>query len=438
MQQRILPFLTFNFRNIWEKVSTSYWFIPVCMMIGAFLIWIICYTLIQRATLPDWMLTVFPLVSMAGAQQVLSTIATSIITATSIAFSMTVVALTLASSQFGPRLLRTFMLDKATQCVLGLLVSSFIFSLITLHHLDSVADNKSALAMLCGMTVCLAIADTFAIIYFIHHIGRFIQADEVIYRCYQELISNLDGLLPTYDVSDKARPIAAKLLPPAAHSVAITTREAGYVQTVNYTLLLHCERNGIEGIDVHARSGDYVFPGAVVLTVHCRQTMSADELHGLLDAVTLGSKRTPVQDPEFAIGQLVELALRALSPGINDPVTAISCLDRLTTCCIYMSQKEFPAASVVNKSTGMWLRRRTFSLTGILDKAFNQIRHDGKDHLDIALHILFCLSVLQKHLPHSMQATLSAQARATYELALASPLSDPDRNTLKTAFMELQ
>ncbi len=432
--KKAFPELNARLRTWWEGVSTSYWFIPVCMMVIALVLWFFCLTIIERTELPQWLLSLIPLVTGAGAQQILSTIATSIITVTSIAFSMTVVALTLASSQFGPRLLRTFMLDRGTQFVLGLLVSTFLFCLISLHHLTSMTDNQDAVSLLSGLSVLLAIADILAIIYFIHHIGRFIQADEVIYRCYHELMSNISTLLPEPEAASEERAVPEELLPDAAHSQPVIIKRSGYVQTVNYEKLLNCSIDGVEGIEVRARSGDHVLPGATLLLVHSRYPINEDELRTLLDLVILGNRRTPVQDPEFAIGQMVELALRALSPGINDPVTAISCLDRLTACCIFMAERDFPADCVVNTDSGLWLKRRTFSLEGIINRAFDQIRQDGRDHLDIALHILFCLKSLNKHLPATHRPIVKKQAQATYELIIESPLSDKDRYILQSAY----
>ena len=434
-KKNAFPELTFRFRTWWEGVSTSYWFIPVCMIVCALLLWYLCLSFIERTKLPDWLLSVVPLISQSGAEQILSTIATSIITATSIAFSMTVVALTLASSQFGPRLLRTFMLDRGTQYVLGLLVSTFIFCLVSLHQLTSMTDNQDAVSLLGTMSVLMAIADIFAIIYFIHHIGRFIQADEVIYRCYSELMSNINDLLPQPEDAPREQPVPESLMPESAFAIPVVIEKSGYVQTVNYEKLLSCEIEGVEGIVVQARSGDYVLPGASVLIVHSHYDRPAEYYSSLLDLIILGNRRTPVQDPEFAISQMVELGLRALSPGINDPITAISCLDRLTACCIYMSKREFPAECVMNKDSGVWLKRRTFSLEGIINQAFDQIRQDGKDHLDIALHILFCLKSLEKHLPTSQKKTVKTQAHSTYELILKSPLSKKDQDVLKAAFV---
>ncbi|MBD3584632.1 DUF2254 domain-containing protein [Salinimonas sp. HHU 13199] len=429
------PELTVRFRTWWEGVSTSYWFIPVCMMLTSFLLCYLCLTYIERTKLPDNLQSLVPMVTQNGAQQILSTIASSIITATSIAFSMTVVALTLASSQFGPRLLRTFMLDRGTQYVLGLLVSSFTFCLISLHHLSSMVENDDALAILSGISVVVGILDIFAIIFFIHHIGRFIQADEVIFRCYDELMQNIDELLPKPEDAPRERALPEALISDSHFQIAIKIDKSGYVQSVNYEKLLTSDYEGLEGIEVRARSGDHVFPDASVLIIHSRYRKPPEHYQDLLDLIILGHRRTPVQDPEFAISQMVELALRALSPGINDPITAISCLDRLTASCIYMSKRTFPAQCVMNKETGVWLKRRTFSIEGVINTAFDQIRQAGKDHVDIALHILFCLKTLTAHLPDYLHPLLKLQAESTYQLILDNPLSEQDKKTINNAFI---
>ncbi|WP_026294412.1 DUF2254 domain-containing protein [Salinimonas chungwhensis] len=434
-KKRTFPELTVRFRTWWEGVSTSYWFIPVCMMLTSFLLCYLCLSYIQRATLPEYLLTLTPIVTQAGAQQILSTIATSIITATSIAFSMTIVALTMASSQFGPRLLRTFMLDRGTQWVLGLLVSTFVFCLISLHHLSSIDENTDALSILSGISVIMGVADIFAIIFFIHHIGRFIQADEVIYRCYNELMNNIDELLPKPEDAPREQPVPSAFLQSSACQIEIPMQKSGYIQTVNYEKLLSTQLEGLEGIEIRARSGDYAFPDATIMVIHSRYQKPVEYYKGLLELVILGNRRTPVQDPEFAISQMVELALRALSAGINDPQTAISCLDRLTASCIYMGQRSFPADCVINRETGIWIKRRTFSIEGIINTAFDQIRQAGEGHVDIALHIMFCLQTLMKHLPDRLHPLLRQQAKSTYEIIIESTINKQDLKTLENAYL---
>lgn len=417
-----------------EGISTSYWFIPVCMMLLSFCFYGLSVQAMAYPLLSEWVVAHLPDVSRDGSHQILTTIASATITATSIAFSMTIVALTMASSQFGPRLLRTFMYDKGTQIVLGLLVSTFLFCMFSLHKVSGNEPEQAAMNLLSGWSVILVTINTFAIVYFIHHIARFIQADEVIHRCYTDCIDDIDNHLPATLNDADYMAIPEQLLEDSAFQIDLNFPKTGYVQTVNIDKLLSTDIDGVEGLDIHIRPGDYVFPDTPVITVHSRYNHNPAKLYSLLENIVLGAQRTPIQDPEFAIGQLVELALRALSPGINDPVTAISCLDKLTACCLAMSKRTFPAPCITHKQNQLWIKRRTFTLDSVIDKAFNQIRQAGRTHMAIGLHILSCLKTLLHYLPSQTNELVVTQASATYELVMSTSQSDIDKRKLESAF----
>ncbi|QJR82928.1 DUF2254 domain-containing protein [Alteromonas pelagimontana] len=426
--------LTTRIRTWVEGISTSYWFIPVCMMIVTSMFCLVCLTVARRASMPEGMLSLIPLVTQAGAQQLLSTIATAIITATSIVFSMTIVALTMASAQFGPRLLRTFMIDKGTQVVLGTMVSTFLFCIIALHHLSSITENRDALSLLSALAMLLAIIDTFTIVYFIHHIARFIQADEVIYRCFRNLEANLDTLLPRPEGEANELPISEALVSVGFYQTSVKAKRIGYAQSINYSKMLNLESDRITGIEVKARSGDHVMPDATILIIHSTCQLQEETIEELRKFIVIGRQRTPIQDPEFVVSQLVEIALRALSPGINDPFTAITCLDKLTSACILMSHRVFPASCVVNTSSNIWLKRRTFNLHSVIDTSFDQIRQAGKAHVDVALHILHCLSKLKEHFDKEFQEKINEQAKATVELIELERISEKDKREIQEAY----
>ncbi|WP_019601457.1 DUF2254 domain-containing protein [Teredinibacter turnerae] len=425
--------ITTKIRAYWETISTSYWFIPACLMAVSVVLCSLCLALVQRASIPGWLLAFFPVVTQSGAQQLLSTLATSIITATSIAFSMTLVALVMASSQFGPRLLRTFMLDKGTQVVLGVLVSTFLYCLISLHHLSSITQNEDALSIISASSAILTILDVVCIIYFIHHLANFIQADEIIYRCFSDFLGDIDSLLPRPEDQPDERPLAEELTVRTSFSITLFSECNNYVQTINYRELINRNPDIIAGLEVFVRSGDYVAVGDPVITFYGRGEISKEMVNKYRKYLVFGRQRTPVQDPEFAVSQLVEIALRALSPGINDPYTAITCLDRLTSACVIMHDREFPANCVVNTSTNIWLLRRTFALASVINTAFDQIRQAGESHMAINLHLMHCYKTLKNHLDTKYHPLLKSHAKATMYLASKQTFSDKEQDELDQA-----
>lgn len=431
--------ITTRVRVIWESLSTSYWFIPVLMMTVSVALCYACLAVIERAFLPDFLRPLIPLVTQDNVQQLLSTVAGAMITVTSIAFSMTLVSLTLASNQFGPRLIRNFMHDRNTQSVLGILVSTFLFCLISLHHLSSINSNQDAISMLAGVTLFLAVVDCVVIIYFIHHVARSIQADQVIADCVMHFENNLQSLLPVPESASTYKAIAEQWAIPAGEfSVGIKALQNGYVQTINYQSFLSLPAAVVAGCELHIRSGDHVLTGETLCTVHCHQPVNADDFTALRQAVVLGANRTPIQDPEFAISQLVEIALRALSPGINDPHTAITCVDKLTAICVQVATREFPAENLIHTQTEVWLKRRTFTYSGIIDKAYSQIRQAANDQLAVHIHLLTNLAKLHQCCTPPQQSTVVNHARAIVEHVKKLSVSECDKRAVNTAMLPFE
>ncbi|GGF68808.1 DUF2254 domain-containing protein [Alteromonas lipolytica] len=422
-------------RVLWESLSTSYWFIPVLMMSIGVALCYLCLAVIGRAMLPDWLRPLIPLVTQNNVQQLLSTVAGAMITVTSIAFSMTLVSLTLASNQFGPRLIRNFMHDRNTQWVLGLLVTTFLFCLISLHHLSSISSNQDAISVLAGVTVFLALIDCVTIIFFIHHVSRSIQADQVIADCVFQFENNLDSLLPLPENHSAYQAIAEQWTSPeSSFRVNVYATTSGYIQTINYASFLSQPAAQIAGTEVFVRSGDHVLCGEPLFSACCHQPLNEEDFATLRQAIVFGANRTPIQDPEFAITQLVEIALRALSPGINDPHTAITCVDKLTALCVKVSTREFPAQPLVNTTTEVWLKRRTFTFAGIIDKAYSQIIQAAVGQSAVLRHLLFNLGKLHEKCEHSVRAAITQHAKSIYILKEQMSLSEADERKLEEAY----
>lgn len=434
-----LRLITTRIRVIWESLSTSYWFIPILMMGCSVALCYTCLSVIERAFLPDLLRPLIPLVTESNVQQLLSTVAGAMITVTSIAFSMTLVSLTLASSQFGPRLIRNFMQDRNTQWVLGLLVSTFLFCLISLHHLSSISNNQDAISMLAGVTIFLAVLDCVTIIYFIHHVSRSIQADQVIADCLSHFEHNIDSLLPLPESESAYRPVAEQWASSeGAFKITVRALSSGYVQTINYTSFLDQPTASVAGCELHVRSGDHVLMGEALFNVHSHQPAKEDDFSALRQAVVLGANRTPIQDPEFAISQLVEIALRALSPGINDPNTAITCIDKLTAICVQVSSRAFPAENLIHTHTEVWLKRRMFTFPGIIDKAYSQIRQASRDQIAVLISLLSNLAKLQNCCLAKEKNTINHHAQGIFEQVKTMTLSTCDRKSLEEALLPFE
>ena len=415
----------------WERIRASYWFIPVCMMLIAFFLGYACIQYLPALVTETSYRAFIPTVPADTASDIISTVASAIITATSIAFSMTLVALTMASSQFGPRLLRAFMDDRGTQLVLGTLSSTFVFCLTALHQI-SIADVDILISsMLSLITLAIGILDTLVLIYFIHHIANFIQVDEIINHCYNQCTQNLSKLFALTDEQENNKTILATKIDPGAVTTLLSRSEAGYIQTIDYPSLL--AQKGTTGVQIHVRAGDYIVPGETVITVHSDDTITKEIESYYLSCVVTGKSRTALQDPEFPVSQLVEIALRALSPGINDPITAMTCIDRLAAVCILMAKQRFPSDTIVNNENNVWLKRRTYTFESVINTAFDQIRQAGAPHVGVMLHLLGRFKTLKNELPQAHHGILDVQIQAIADLVKTSAHCEKDKADVAAA-----
>ena len=433
---KLTNILLYNtFRPYWEGIRASYWFIPSIMITSALLLGYLSTSWLPDITADATFKNTIRLLSPDTARTLASTVATSIITATSIAFSMTLVALTMASSQFGPRLLQTFMDDRGTQFVLGALTSTFIYCIFAVYYLGSETAQLASASLIGMLTMGIGIVDTIVLIYYIHHIARFIQVDEIIERCYQDCLARVNAQLPhTEKLADTIISIPVEMISLPVYAFPIKLEKSGYVQRIDYHGLLSQHREYINGFHLHIKAGDYVTHRQNVCTVYCIHPIEDDVLSSLKDHVVLGSRRTAIQDPTFGIKQIVEISLRALSPGINDPMTAMTCADRLTTICLNLSKRTFPGKATVNRDNEQWMIKKSFSFAQVIDTAFSQLRQAAARHPDVLIHLLHCLQKCQQE-SESYKDLFNQHIQAVFDSADISNLAEYDRESLNAAYV---
>ena len=323
-----------------------------------------------------------------GARNVLATIAGSTITVAGTVFSITIVALTLASSQFGPRLLRNFMNDRWTQIVLGVFVSTFLYSVLILRTIRG-TDSTSFVPLLsitCG--VVFAVTSVFFLIFFIHHVPTSILAENLIGRVARELVENIKEACPTSTTNGPRKTNAdfANRLPTDFESTCwpIKAEESGYLQGIDYEGLrtFAVENKGF--LKLNRRCGDFVAEGSTLAWFHPTVPLKLEKFH---NAFFYGLHRTPTQDLEYSIDQLVEVALRALSPGINDPFTALSCLEWLGVAITHIAKRDLPHGCY-EVDQRIVLQTKELLFNGIVDSAFTQIRQSAQSNSFVLVRML--------------------------------------------------
>jgi uncharacterized membrane protein len=379
----------------WERLRSSFWFLPSLMAGMAVALSFITVALDQAMTQKwlrklDWVYSG----GAEGASAVLQTIAGSMITIAGVVFSLTLVALSLASSQFGPRLLRNFMRDTANQLVLGTFIATFLYCLLVLRTIRRDDDAAFVPHLSVTLGLVLALASLWVLIYFIHHVSVSIQADEVVARVGAELDDTMHRLFPEQLGQDAGEPAGAEVRHGDAQPRIISATGDGYLQIVDVDTLMSFARETDTVLSLAHRPGHYIVQGMPLLHAFPADRVPHDMQQRLQAAFVLGNQRTAAQDVEFAILQLVEIAARALSPGINDPFTAIACIDRLGSAFCRLAQRCFPGPCRYDDAQRLRIIAPAHTFSGLADAAFNPLRNYARTSADVTLRLLESIAVI--------------------------------------------
>jgi uncharacterized membrane protein len=424
--------------KVLERLRTSYWFVPTLLVALAIAlsyatVWIDLVWRIDTGGQRFWVYGG----RAEGAREVLSTIASAMITIASLTFSVTIVALTLAAQQFGSRLLYNFMRDRANQFVLGVFVATFVYSILVLRMVEGGESDAFVPQVSVTTALLLTLLSVGALIYFIHHTAEAIQADNVIEAVRQDLLDCAHALLP--DGADASRredewagaeTMWQRL---GENSAAVTARGSGFLQAVDIESLaaLAAETRGV--FRLGKRPGDFVMTGCELLRVSPAALLD-DALAGTLNKhFILGARRTLIQDIQLPFQQLVEVALRALSPGINDPHTAIRCIDRLGDMLGEVLRRGEPPAVVRDKDGGIRLILELVTFASILGTAFDEIRRQASANPTVVARLLDTLLVLLDLAPTEAQRqAIGLQARLAYAQAIGQAGTEVERAALES------
>lgn len=380
----------------WERVRSSFWFLP-SLMAGAAAALAFTTIALDEALTDEWLQALGWAYTggAEGASLLLSTIAGSMITIAGVVFSLTLVALSLASSQFGPRMLRNFMRDTANQLVLGTFVATFLYCLLVLRTIRHAAEDLFVPHLSVSVGVLFALTSVGVLIYFIHHVSVSIQADEIVARIGRELFEGIDRLFPRR--IDEAEPAAFDTELPASferEAEAVAAACDGYLQLIDTDALMHLARHEDLLIRVERRPGHYLVMGSALALVWPAHRLTESLATRINAAFVLGDQRTPAQDVEFSVSQLVEIAVRALSPGVNDPFTAIACVNRLGSALHRLAQRKMPSPFLRDAEARMRLRMPAAAFPPIADSAFNQIRQYAQTSAAVSMALLETLAVI--------------------------------------------
>lgn len=338
-------------RELIYAIRTNFWFIPTLMSIaavaGAYVMINVDYALSER---PDLIRQLPTRMAVESARLALSTIAGSMITVSTLVFSMTLVALTTVAQQLGPRIIMRFMDDRPIQLVLGIFVSAFLFSLVLLMRVGDHAVGNDVPGVGVTMAAAMAVLALAAMITFFDHVSRRIQADSLIDELGNELDRAADQFVAPAD-NAKRYPDPPELAALTAgfeskQLLCVPSPASGYLRTIDAPSLSKFATEYDIVVRIEKRPGEFVLAGEPVMSAaKAADDASApsDDLNEeLAEWLNVGGRRTPEASIEFEIRALVEVALRALSPGINDPFTAIACIDNLADGLRVLAQRSEP------------------------------------------------------------------------------------------------
>ena len=428
-----------------EELRTTLWVVPSILVVAAVLLFVVTFEIDLAAyhhdvTLPSWLRTG----SADAERQVLIAIAAAVITVIGVVFSITILALTLASQQFGPRMMRNFVRDKGSQITLGVFVGTFVYAVLSLGSINSVS---SAFVPYLSTSVAeaLLLVDLGVLIYFIHHIAKSIQLPEVIAGIADDLMQSIDSEFPehVHDRADaphqlqsgKSVPELLKLV--EERGAVVRSQVGGYIQYVGYAQLIGIATRTDSFIRLEHRPGHFLGTGRPLAMVWPRE--AAPEVASALEkAHVVGPHRTLVQDPVFAIDQLVEIAIRALSAALNDTFTTLTCIDWLAAGLSRVSGRVLDEGVYRDGDGRVRLIEFDPSYARMVNRAFDKIRQGAGGMPAVLIRLIDSLgSIMLDTTSAEQRIVLRRQADMVLRLSEATVAEDNDLEEIRFRYRRI-
>jgi uncharacterized membrane protein len=430
-----IGFQRFAVESDWrsEKLRTNLWFIPAIESATAVLLFALTLSIDRAAShgeisLPSWLISGSP----DAARQILSALAAAIITVVGVVFSVMIVTLTLASTQFGPRMLRTFIRDRGAQLTLGTFVATFFYAMLTLISIG--ATFVPHLSVTVALT--LTAIDLGVLIYFIHHTATAIQLPEVIASIARDLAdaiaSETAGASPLPELvnGSSAAVLEARL---DRSGQVVTAPVSGYLQFVRHATLMRIAAEYDAVIRLHYRPGHFLTQGHPLATVWPPE--AADRIGRRLESVHLtGPLRTLTQDIAFGVDQLVEIAIRALSPAVNDTFTAMTCIDWLGDGLCKIAMEWHPQHCHRDRDGQIRLFTVPVSYERLVARSFEKIRQAADGMPAVLIRQLDALATIMAVAPAGRTQVLLDQAAMIQRVNLRTVAEQADQTDITARY----
>jgi uncharacterized membrane protein len=421
-----------------ESLRTNLWLVPVIEVVAAVLLYVLTHAIDVSAyhghiTLPSWV----RFGNADAGRQILATLAGAVITVVGVVFSIMIVTLTLASTQFGPRMLRNFIRDRGTQFTLGTFVATFVYAILVLISIGGSSGNFVPHLSITTAVVLVALS-VGVLIFFIHHIAISIQLPRVIATIANDLSNAIDAESRTVGPAIEAGPSVEELLRRLSEGGGTVGAPAsGYLQFIQYQTLVRLAAEKGAVIRLLQRPGHFVVRGHPMATVWPPQATE-----GVRDALrrahVTGPVRTLAQDLPFAVDQLVEIAIRALSAAVNDTFTALTCIDWLGESLCKITARWHPVR--VHRDGHGFVRVITahISYERLVEHAFEKIREAARGMPAVLIRQLDSLStIMEETRTEDQRELLLGQARMIYVNSEESVPEPADRDDVRRAYEEV-
>jgi uncharacterized membrane protein len=415
-----------------EALRTNLWLIPAVESVAAVVLFAVTLRIDQAAEhrdigLPSWVISGSP----DTARQILSSLAGSIITVVGVVFSIMIVTLTLASQQFGPRMLRTFIRDRGAQLTLGTFVATFFYAMLALISIGSTFVPHLTVTV----ALILTAIDLGVLIYFIHHIATMIQLPQVIASIAHDLAGAIDAEgapeRPDELVSGPAPDILLARLDRTGH--VVTAPASGYLRFVRNATLVRIATECDAVIRLHYRPGHFLTKGHPMATVWPPE--AAVTIGRRLESVHItGPLRTLSQDIAFGIDQMVEIAIRALSPAVNDTFTAMTCIDWLGDSLCKIAVEWHPDAFHRDRLGNIRLISAPVSYERLVERSFEKVRQASGGMPAVLIRQLDALSKVMAVAPAGRSQVIIDQAAMIERVSERTVPEPADRADITAAY----
>lgn len=422
----------------WLKIRQSYWFMPALFGVLSFLL-AIGVIVVDFSFSKNELQNMVPKYAITNSNlgiTLLSTMVQSILTMMTISFSTIMVVLTTFSGQFSPRTLQNFISDRKTQYVIAIFVAGVVYNLFTLLVMKP--SNHGSLLLTPIISVLIGLLCVGAFVFFINHVSKWVQVNNLIDQLTKEAVETTKRVYKEVERFQKHEKENSVPFQTDGEKDVITSNQAGYVGLIDLNHLIHQAKKDEITIRFELYVGDYVIEDTPLFTYWKNGDQKEVDESNYRWCVKLRTERTGVQDIEFGIQKLVEIALRAISPAVNDPHTAINCINRIGTILKRLSQNHSNVVTLFDDEDVARIEMKQYDFTHYLYKGFYQIRHYGKEDVSVTTAILQVLRLLAETTPASYRKKVCEFADYIYAGFNQKVLVGKDRDYIETELNKLK